>query len=266
MGLKHRHNHGRNIASIDSYAYFSGINRWNPDFKVILSLILIITAVIMNNLYVSLGIIVITTYITLYLGRIPIGEYLRLMAIPIAFLILSSIAIIINFSYNPVGDYYINLNWFYIYCSKENIYTIINLWGKAFGAISAMYMMSLSTPSSELICVLRRMKVPKVIVELMCLTYRYIFILMDTQLKMKNSAQSRLGYSSYKRSIYTFGNIANNLFIVSLKKASANFDAMEARCYDGSINFLEAEKKVSWGQILGSIIVVGTLIIVGIIT
>jgi len=69
--------------------------------------------------------------------------------------------------------------------------------------------------------------------------------MMDTQARMKNSAVSRLGYRDVRTSINSFGNTASNLLIVSMKRGSQLFDAMEARCYDGDLLFLEDEKPVT---------------------
>ena len=115
----------------------------------------------------------------------------------------------------------------------------------AFGAITSLYMMTLSTTAGEIISVLRKFHMPKIITELMNMIYRFIFIIMEVQLRMTNSAKSRLGYVDYKTSLKTFGNTLSNLFIVSLKKASQYYSAMESRCYDGDILFLEEEKKLS---------------------
>jgi len=100
--------------------------------------------------------------------------------------------------------------------------------------------------------VLRKAHVPKLIVELMNLIYRYIFILLDVYTKMKNSAESRQGYCDFKTSCYTFGSIASNMLVISLKKANSYYDAMEARCYDGNLIFLEEDKKVETIQIVAA--------------
>jgi cobalt/nickel transport system permease protein len=110
--------------------------------------------------------------------------------------------------------------------------------------------MALSTPISEIIYVLRKAYVPKIIVALMSLIYRYIFILMDVSAKMKNSAKSRQGYCDFKTSCYTFGSIASNMLIIPLRKANAYYDAMESRCYDGELLFLEEDKKIEKIQIV----------------
>ena len=47
---------------------------------------------------------------------------------------------------------------------------------KALGAVSALYMMTLTTPLSEIIAVLRKAHIPKLIIELMNMIYRYILL------------------------------------------------------------------------------------------
>ena len=100
------------------------------------------------------------------------------------------------------------LNLFYIYCSKASLLKAGNLVFKALGAVSALYMMTLTTPLSEIIAVLRKAHVPKLIIELMNMIYRYIFIMIDTHSRMKNSAESRLGYCDFKTSCYSFGPVS----------------------------------------------------------
>ena len=102
----------------------------------------------------------------------------------------------------------------------------------------------------EIINALRNMHLPKLLVELMNLIYRFIFILIESYMNMQNSATSRLGYRNFKTSMTSFGNIASNILIVSLKKANAYYTAMEARCFDGDLNFLQDEKRLYSKNIL----------------
>ena len=229
---------------IDSYAYKSKLRKINPEFKVIFAFLTLLICIIADNIYVSLAIIVSMGFITIFKGGIKFHEYMSLMSIPLVFMILGSIAIVFGVSMSPIGDYNLHLCGFYLYTSDENIMKTMEIVMKAFGAISAMYMMTLSTNISEIISVLRKAHIPKIIIELMSMIYRFIFILIDVQCKMKNSAQSRLGYIDFKTSCYSFGSTASNLLIVSLKKANTYYNAMESRCYNGDMLFLEEEKKV----------------------
>ncbi|WML34914.1 cobalt ECF transporter T component CbiQ [Clostridium sp. OS1-26] len=251
---RHRigHRHGEGF-SIDFYAYTSKIRHWNPTFKVSLSVVTLILCIVLDNPYVSTMVIIAMAYLTIVKGELPIREYLSILAVQIGFILLGTFTIAIDFSKQPMGQYNFYLGFCYMFTSQAKLKNVIFLILKVFAAISALQMMILSTPSSEIIYVLRKAHVPKLIIELMNIIYRYIFILMDVYTKMKNSAESRQGYYNFKTSCYTFGSIASNMLVISLKKAGSYYDAMEARCYDGDLIFLEEDKRIETIQIVTSV-------------
>lgn len=246
----HKHHHSHGVQSIDYYACQSGIRQWNGSYKVLSACIILVLCIVLDNPWISITVIFTMGLMNLLANRVALHAYLELMKIPIAFLILGCVAIAVGISGKPLGDYNFSLHWFYIYFTKSGIRQALELFLKAMGAVSAMYLMALSTPASELISVLRKAHVPKIIVELMNMIYRFIFILTDVQSRMKTSAVSRLGYVDFKTSCYSFGQIGGNLFIISLKKANAYYDAMISRCYDGELLFWEEEKKVKVWQLV----------------
>ena len=218
-----KHEHGSSF-SVDYYAYASHMRSWNAGFKVLFSIISLLICIACNNLFVSIA---------------------------------------IGFSMRPVGQYHVHfLNLFYIYWSKASLLKAGGLVFKALGAVSALYMMTLTTPLSEIIAVLRKAHIPKLIIELMNMIYRYIFIMIDTHSRMKNSAESRLGYCDFKTSCYSFGQVASNLLVVSLKRGNNYYNALEARCYDGDLRFLEEEKPLKAGQIVMAVIFIVVLLLI----
>lgn len=245
-GLGHKHD--GSVFSIDYYAYASRLRGWNPGFKAFLSMVCLVLCIACDNVYVSLGTILLMGYITVVMGGLPFRRYLSLMTIPIVFLFFGSVAVAVGVAPFPTGQYHVHLGFFYLYCSDESILATLRLIARAFGAVSAMYMLTLSTPACEIILVLRRIRVPRLVVELMNMIYRYIFLMMDTQCRMKNAAESRLGYCDFRTACFSFGQVAGNLLVVSLKKGNAYYRALEARCYDGELRFLEEEKAVTAGQ------------------
>lgn len=243
------HKHDGSVFSIDYYAYASQLRGWNPGFKALFSMVCLVFCIACDNVYVSLGTILLMGYITVMVGGLAFRRYLSLMTIPIVFLFFGSVAVAVGIAPYSTGQYCVHIGFFYLYCSDESILATLRLIARAFGAVSAMYMLTLSTPASEIITVLRRVRVPRLIVELMNMIYRYIFLMMDTQCRMKNAAESRLGYCDFRTSCISFGQVAGNLLVVSLKKGNAYYQALEARCYDGELRFLEEEKAVTAGQI-----------------
>ena len=257
------HKHGGSILSVDYYAYASHMRSWNATFKIIFSMLCLLHCLILNNIYVSIAVILIMGYMTVVIGGLELDHYISMLLIPIVFLLFGSAAIAVGFSWNPVGQYNLNVfGWFYIYCSQASLWKASGLIFKALGAVSALYMMTLTTPLSELIVVLRKAHIPKVIIELMNMIYRYIFIMLDTHSRMKNSAEARLGYVDFKTSCYSFGQVASNLLIVSLKRGTDYYNALESRCYNGDLQFLEEEKPIRKNQVAGAAVVVALLILI----
>ena len=257
------HKHGGSILSVDYYAYASHMRSWNATFKIIFSMLCLLLCLILNNIYVSIAVILIMGYMTVVIGGLELDHYISMLLIPIVFLLFGSAAIAVGFSWNSVGQYNLNVfGWFYIYCSQASLWKASGLIFKALGAVSALYMMTLTTPLSELIVVLRKAHIPKVIIELMNMIYRYIFIMLDTHSRMKNSAEARLGFVDFKTSCYSFGQVASNLLIVSLKRGTDYYNALESRCYNGDLQFLEEEKPIRKNQVAGAAVVVALLILI----
>ncbi len=258
QGSKHKHklghSHDSGVFSIDYYAYISAIRDWNPMFKVFFALAVLILVIALDSLYVSLFVLITMGFLTVVRGRIPLHQYISTLTIPIVFVLVGSLTIALSFARQPLGQYNLHLGFFYIYTSDADLLRMINLMAKAMAAVSALFMMTLSTPSGEIISVMRKIHMPKLFVELMNMIYRYIFVIMETNRKMHDSAESRLGYVDYRTSVKSFSGTASNLLVVSLKKANAYYDALVSRGYDGELRFLEKEKKLDREQIvLGSV-------------
>ena len=261
------HSHGGSTLGIDAFAYNSKMRSWNAGYKVLLAMASLILCIAFNNIYVSLATILTMGYLVVVVGGLEFDHYISMMTIPIVFMVVGAITIAIGYSLTPKGQYNIHVfNLFYIYWSNESVRQAAVLILKALGAVSALYMMTLTTPLTELVSVLRRVHMPKLIVELMNMIYRYIFIMLETYTRLKNSAESRLGYCDFKTSCYSFGQIASNLFVVTLKKGTAYYNALEARCYDGDLIFLEDIKAVKSWQIVFGIGFIAALIAIWLLT
>lgn len=244
------HRHDGAVLSIDYYAYASAICGWNPYYKTAFSAACLILCVACDSLAVSLAVILTMGGISVGLGRLPLRRYLSLLSVPLLFILLSGAAIALGVSLQPAGQYSVHLGFFYLYLTQGGLTQALGLMLKALGAVSAMYMLTLSTPASEVIQVLRSLRVPRTLLELMNLIYRYIFILMDTQCRMKHAASARLGYCDYRTALATFGRTASNLLVVSLKKGSTYYQALASRCYSGELRFPAGEKPVRPVQVL----------------
>lgn len=92
---------------------------------------------------------------------------------------------------------------------------------------------------TDIFVTLRRIKIPKVLIEISLLIYRYIFMFMEVSAKMNTAQNLRLGHSSIMRRIRSAALLAGNLFIRTLEQGERTFTALNARGYDGNIRILE---------------------------
>lgn len=238
---QHKH---EGVLHIDIIAQYSKLNKVNPSLKLWTVIILMFSCISSQSPMVGLILFVLTLFFTVCIGGLDLHDYIRLISVPIMFLLVSGLALLFNFGMEPAGIINIPIFHSYLYVSKASqLHTTLTL-SKAIGAMSCLYLLSLSTPMPEIISVLRKAYVPGIVTELMYLIYRYIFLLFEMHRSMKDSAKSRMGYRNLSSSISTTGKIYTNLLARSYKKALQNFDAMESRCYTGEILFMENKKSI----------------------
>ena len=248
LSRRHSHEHGR-FVSIDLHAQRSRLNSWSPGLKVCFSLASALICIAADSVAVSLFLLVSMSLLTVCAGKTPVHYYLSLLSIPVVFIILGTAAILFEVSPLPLGLLDLSMGSWYLSVTAAGQARALGLLCKALGAVSCLYFLSLSTPMHLIIAVLRRVKVPGVVVELMYLIYRYIFIMLDTQAQMADAARSRLGYGHWYTALKTMLTSSFLLLFLSLRRATECFAAMESRCYDGEIRFLEDTPSLAGSQV-----------------
>lgn len=226
------------MLTIDKLCYHSKLRYVNAMEKFAFAVITLLFCVFSRSIAVAGIVLVATGILTIYKGGIPLLCYLRYLAAPLVFLILSTFAIILNVSRTPLDLFAIPIGNYYLTGSLQSTLYAIQLIMTALSAVSCLYFLSFNTPIPDILIVLAKLHCPKIIIELMLLIYRYIFILLSTASAITTSQNSRLGNRNYKSACKAFASMLAVLFIRSIKRSSALYDAMEARCYDGTIHVL----------------------------
>ena len=239
---KHRHTQ---FLTIDALAHSSRLRKVNPSLKFWITLVL--TAICISARSPAAGIFLTVLMIVLIVGIGGLGlrDYVNMLALPVSFIMMSGLVLLFEVTARRIGIINIPLFGRWICVTEMTQARAALVLSRALGAISCLYLVSMTTPMSELIGVLRRARCPDVIIELMYLIYRYIFIILSMHHAMKNAAKSRSGYADYRTGIRTAGNLYLNLLSRSYRQANNNFDAMESRCYDTEIRFLENREKIT---------------------
>ena len=115
-------------------------------------------------------------------------------------------------------------------------------------SVSLLLLLSVTTPIHELGYALIWMRFPKVIVEIMLLTYRYLFVLWDEGLRIRQAQILRMGYPNrrsldgWKLSLKSTSTLMGMVFIRAYDRAESTFSAMQVRAYNGNMTGNHYEK------------------------
>jgi cobalt/nickel transport system permease protein len=106
------------------------------------------------------------------------------------------------------------------------------------GAVSIVALVGFSTPFTEFLAGLSWLRVPKGFIEILMFAYRSIFVLLDDAHVIYNAQKNRLGYSSMRRGLSSFGVLAGSLTLKAFDNSHNTTVAMVQRGYDGNIPLL----------------------------
>lgn len=218
---------------IDKYAYTNKLANTSPTLKLIAVVMsLIITTAISNN-YINMIIFSIMVVLTTFIAKIPLGKYIKILLIPIAFLLISTITILFNISDKDIYIWSIRIFSKYIGVTRESIIQSINIITRVFASLSATFFLALTTPLNKLIMVFKKIHIPQTIIELLVLIYRSIFIFLEESKEIYMAQEIRFGYSSFKNSFSSTALLMKALFVRVLVKYEDMVVCLDCKLYSG---------------------------------
>lgn len=218
---------------IDKYAYTNRLTNLNPMVKFFFAIGSLFIAIVLNNIYINFFIFITMFILTTIIAKIPIRDCFKLYIVPIIFLIFSIIPILISISKNNDFLYFINFGKYYFGIDKKTINISIATFLRAIACISSTYFLALTTPVNQLIKILKKLKVPNSIIELIILTYRFIFIFLEESKEIYMAQEMKYGYYGKKNSIKSFGLLIRTLFMRVFLGYKDMVIALESKLYDG---------------------------------
>ncbi|MEK4536139.1 cobalt ECF transporter T component CbiQ [Peribacillus sp. FSL K6-1552] len=228
---------------IDKYAYFNRLKHVHPLEKMIFALSLLLFSLAVRDTTVSLITFTVMSAFIIFGAKIPISYYLKLLLLPGFFVLSGTITILFSvaskFTSIPNVWWSWNFGSWQIFISEDSIKTVIGLIVVVLSSISCLYFLTLTTPITVILYVLRKLKLPSLLIDLIELTYRFIFIFLDTAMAIHQSQSSRLGYSSVRKGIRSLGLLISSLFLGVFQRSEQLTMAMNARGYQENISFID---------------------------
>jgi cobalt/nickel transport system permease protein len=167
--------------------------------------------------------------------------------------------------------------------SVEGLERFISIAFKSWLSVQAAIVLSATTPFPELLQAMRAVGIPRLLVAMFGLTWRYLFVLVDEALRLIRARAARSGVNPNLSSEHNqraksegggiiwraqvAGGMAGSLFLRGFERSDRIYTAMLSRGYDGEVRVmpLQALSKVSKLVLFAGLLLLGILLLFGIL-
>jgi len=128
------------------------------------------------------------------------------------------------------------------------------LGARALAGLTCLLFLALTTPATDVVAGLRRIGVSTEITDMALLTYRFVFLLLDTAETMHAAQAARLGHVTWRRHMTSLSLLIANLLPRAFARAQALEVGLAARGWYGDLQVLSPVRRVSavnFGIIIG---------------
>jgi cobalt/nickel transport system permease protein len=196
-----------NALAVDDAAWSSTWRRRSPGDKVLLCLGLVGCALVLPAWPGSVLVGITALVLALGPARVPARTFGRAVRWPLAFITVGALTAVIQVDGGGLG-------W-----APDAGVRAGSLVGHALAGSAAVLLLATTTPMSDLLPALRRLHVPAAVVEVASVTYRLLFVLLESLHTIREAQTARMGYSSLRRSYRSSGALAAAVLTRSFDRA-----------------------------------------------
>jgi cobalt/nickel transport system permease protein len=251
----------------------SPVHRLDSRVKFVLTLAFILTTAITPPGAWPVFILLFSLTIAVeILSGLGVGYVLKRSALAVPF-VLSAAPLLFTIPGDPLVTIP-GLNWVLSFQGMERFFGLAI---KSWISIQAAIIMSSTMPFPDLLLAMRALRIPRLLVAVFGLMWRYLFVLVDEALRLVRARAARSGESDQPGShpggslpwrARVAGGMAGNLFLRGFERSDRIYNAMLSRGYDGEVRAFplpplskfDLLALVLSGTALGLIILLTTLI------
>lgn len=238
---------------IDAAAYTCRWQAVAPGAKALFALAGIAAAWLARSHGTLAMLVLLSMSVTLAGARVPLRTYIAVALAPLGFLLMSCLTMLVT----PADGG--GWRW-----APELQPTVAHIALRSFATLAAVLGLVLTTPMPDLLALLRRLRVPELLLDLMALCYRMLFVLRQAWEEGSTAQAARLGHSSLRQRWRSMGLLAGQMAVQVWQRASALQMAADARACQGSLCFLpqsfpRARRQIAWSLLASTLLLTFSL-------
>lgn len=249
------------IGSLDDAAWYSPWRRHRVGEKVFCSMSLVSTALLAptwpGTLLVSLAAV---AFICGW-ARIRPGVLLAAISAPVVFLLLGAASVLLSVGQSAVDAWW-QLGWLSI--GETSMRQAAKLFAHGIAGTLAVMVLATTTPMVDLLTWGRRLRIPDPLLEIANLTYRLLFVLLDTAITVFEAQRCRLGDDpvgpgAFRRRWSNLAAGIGQVGVLAWSRASVLNEGLTHRGFEDSLVTLPVARPASPKLLGGSAAVVAAI-------
>jgi len=218
---------------IEQSAYTNRWRRVSPAAKGMFSLCGLVAAFAAATPATACGIAAVLCAVTVLGAGIPPERYLRVAAPALLFLSVSALSLAVSLK---IGGSMSDVS---LHLAQTEYVKVAQVCSRSLGGLAALLFLALTTPLIDIIALLRRLKAPEVLLDIMVLCYRTLFVFSESVHDTITAQSARLGYTTARISMRSLGGLVANITVQVWQRSQALHLAAMARNNDGPLRFIE---------------------------
>jgi cobalt/nickel transport system permease protein len=239
--------------AIDDAAWASAWRLRSPADKLLVSVGLVLSALLLPVWPGSVLVGLAAVLLALGPARVPARTFGRAVRTPLAFILIGALTTVVE-----VGD---GLGW-----APDAAAQAGSLVGHAVAGSAAVLLLATTTPMSDLLPALQRMRVPAAVVEVASLTYRMLFVLLTSLATIREAQTARMGHATVRGSYRSSGMLAAAVLTRSWDRARRLTDGLAGRGLETGLRVLPetlpASRRFELATVLGLTALVAVSVVV----
>lgn len=228
--------------------------KMDPRPKLLISLSLVMTVVLSTRVRLPLAVLGACVAVMCWL-RVPLRLACMRLLGPLGILLVLLILQAFFTKGAPILEW--NPGGLHLVATKEGLDRGFLLACRGLAGVCVLMLLGFVTPAYRVFHALRWLRVPEGWVETAMLVYRYVFALLEEVAEVAAAQRVRLGYSSFRRSMVSFGVLAGTVIVRSMDQAFRTYEAMKLRGYKDRIPFAALppmNTRDKWCTMLGPLV------------
>lgn len=175
--------------------------------------------------------------LTCWLLRISFWRWCRWMALSFSFLLLGVVTLLFSVSHEPTALLWsVPVGGVWIGISYDGLVMANATFWRSLAALASTFWLVLNLPFPQLIVLLQRARVPRLMTEQILLTWRFIFILLEEALAIHRAQTLRFGYRRLPQGYKSFAMLVGLLFTRVLMRYRQMATVLDIKLYQGDFH------------------------------